>query len=247
MSMDPTADQPSPDPTAPIPPADPTSPIDASQLPPASPWAGASTTPVPEAPAAPVPEMPPTSFPTGGAYGTDQPYPQPGYGQPAPQSPYGQPAQPGAGYPGYGQGQPGYGQGQPGYGQAGYDPATGQPYGQQAYGPGYPYPSGPVPGAYGSTPGYGGVYGQDHPQGTIVLILGILGIVMCGVLAPIAWIMGRKALREVDASGATVSNRGQLQAGMVCGIIGTVLWGLGILAYGALIVFVASSAGTTRI
>ena len=48
--------------------------------------------------------------------------------------------------------------------------------------PGYqPY----GPGRYG---------GYEHPQGTTILVLGILSLVVCGILGPIAWSMGSKAL-----------------------------------------------------
>ena len=33
----------------------------------------------------------------------------------------------------------------------------------------------------------------EHPQGTTILVLGILSIVVCGLLAPVAWGMGNKA------------------------------------------------------
>jgi hypothetical protein len=70
---------------------------------------------------------------------------------------------------------------------------------------------------------------MEHPQATVILVLGILSIVFCQITGPFAWIMGRKALREIDASGQTYSNRGQVQAGMICGIVGSVLLVLVIL------------------
>jgi len=143
----------------------------------------------------------------------------PQFGQPSPsQQPYGQPGQ-----------QPGqpYGQGQ-------------QPYGQQpAYQPGTPMP------AYGP---HGGVYGgNEHPQGTIILILGIVSIVFCQLTGPFAAIMGRRALKEIDASGRVYTNRGQVQAGFVCGIIGCVLLVLVVLyivfIFGAIILAATSAGG----
>ncbi|WP_248580260.1 DUF4190 domain-containing protein [Nocardioides sp. InS609-2] len=144
-------------------------------------------------------------------YEQTSPYPQPGtYGQPAP-------------------GQPGYGQ--PGYGQQGYGQ---QGYGQQPYGqPGY---------AYG-----GGVAGQPHPSSTTALVLGIIGlagIMFCGgitlVLSPFAWAMGRKAVREIDASPGTYSGRDKAKGGQIMGIIGTVLLVLGLVALTVLIVSLAT-------
>jgi hypothetical protein len=105
--------------------------------------------------------------------------------------------------------------GQPGYGEQGYgQPGYGQPgYGQQ---PGYGYPP---PMVYRA---------PDHPQAATAMILGILGLALCQVIAPFAWAMGKKTVAEIDASQGQLGGRGQAQAGYVCGIIGTVLLGLGI-------------------
>jgi hypothetical protein len=43
-----------------------------------------------------------------------------------------------------------------------------------------------------------------------------------GVLcAPVAWVKGSRAKREIDAAPGVYGNRGQAQAGVVMGIIGT--------------------------
>jgi len=72
---------------------------------------------------------------------------------------------------------------------------------------------------------------QPHPQGTTILVLGILGIVICGFLAPVAWVMGNNALAEIDRNPAAYSNRSTVNGGRICGIIGTVLLVLYILFY----------------
>ncbi|GAA2209138.1 hypothetical protein GCM10009850_045960 [Nonomuraea monospora] len=78
-----------------------------------------------------------------------------------------------------------------------------------------------------SYPNYGpGNYGpppQSHPNGTVILVLGIVSLVACMFTGPFAWSMGNKALREIDESGYYYENRGMVQAGRICGIIGTVL------------------------
>ena len=73
--------------------------------------------------------------------------------------------------------------------------------------------------------------GYAHPQGTTVLVLGILSVVVMPLLGPFAWIMGRRALREVDSSGVPASNRQMLVGGLVTGIIGTVFLVMGALAF----------------
>lgn len=85
------------------------------------------------------------------------------------------------------------------------------PYGYPAYG------------AYGPPP--------DHPQATTILILGILGLVFCQILGPVAWVMGKRALNEIDASGGALGGRSNVMVGYVCGIISSVLIILGILFF----------------
>ncbi len=86
----------------------------------------------------------------------------------------------------------------------------------------YPPPPPPM-----QQPGYG--YTPDHPRATIALVLGIVSLVLCSVLGPVAWVVGGRAVREIDASGGRLGGRGQAKAGQVLGIIATVLLVLGIL------------------
>ena len=102
------------------------------------------------------------------------------------------------------------------------------PPGQPPYG-NYP------PNQYGmSPPGFA----PEHPQATLVLILGIVGIVVCGVVAPFAWVMGSRVVKEIDASNGQLGGRSQANAGRICGIVGTVLFGLGLL-FAVVIVIIA--------
>lgn len=55
------------------------------------------------------------------------------------------------------------------------------------------------------------------------LVLGILGIVLCPLLGPVAWVLGRKGEQEIDSSGGAVGGRGLATTGKVLGIVGTVL------------------------
>lgn len=64
---------------------------------------------------------------------------------------------------------------------------------------------------------------QDHPRATTALVLGILGLVVCLLLAPFAWRIGKKAVGEIDASGGRIGGRGSAQAGYVLGLIGTIV------------------------
>ncbi|SUA74038.1 Uncharacterised protein [Nocardia otitidiscaviarum] len=87
-------------------------------------------------------------------------------------------------------------------------------------------------------PAYGYGPPPDHPQATTIMVLGILGLVFCQLLGPVAWIMGSKARREIDASGGTLGGRSSVTAGYVCGIVATCL----MLLYFAFIV-IAIGAG----
>jgi hypothetical protein len=65
----------------------------------------------------------------------------------------------------------------------------------------------------------------DHPLAMNVLIWGVVGVCCCAVGGPIAWIRGRRVLREIAASGGTMGGRSAALVGYVLGIIGT-LWAL---------------------
>ena len=70
----------------------------------------------------------------------------------------------------------------------------------------------------------GGTYRQAH-RGSMILTLGIFALVCNMMLVPgiLAWIMGRADLKEIDAGRMDPEGRGMTQAGMVLGIIGTLL------------------------
>jgi hypothetical protein len=90
-----------------------------------------------------------------------------------------------------------------------------QPYPQQPYQPGMPqFPSYVLP---------------DHPKATSALVVGLIavaGTFLCGlpVLAsPVAWVLGAQARNEIRRSPQQWGGEGKATAGMVLGIIGTVL------------------------
>lgn len=85
--------------------------------------------------------------------------------------------------------------------------------------------------ASASPPTWGAPSGYAHPQGTTVLVLGILSVVVMPLLGPFAWAMGHRALKEVDRSGVPATNRSMLVGGMVTGIVGTVFLVLGTLGF----------------
>jgi hypothetical protein len=66
-------------------------------------------------------------------------------------------------------------------------------------------------------------------RGTLVLILGILSLICCGLLGIPAWIMGNADLKEMSAGTMDPSGQGTTNAGKICGIIGTILGALQLL------------------
>jgi len=60
-------------------------------------------------------------------------------------------------------------------------------------------------------------------RGTLILVLGILGLVVCGPLGIAAWVMGNGDLKEMDAGAMDPSGRSTTNAGRICGIIATIL------------------------
>jgi hypothetical protein len=74
-----------------------------------------------------------------------------------------------------------------------------------------------------------------------VLVLGILSLVICGLLGPVAWVKGNTARKEMAAQpGVQWSNRGSITAGRICGMIATIFLIIGVVAFVALI---AASGG----
>lgn len=109
-----------------------------------------------------------------------------------------------------------------------YPPVNPTPYGQPA----------------GSQSPYGGAKPQ-HPQATTTLVLGIVSIVLvfmcCLPLGIAPWIMGSKAIKQVDANPGMYEGRGQLVAGKVMGIVSTVLFVVGIIVFVALFALIIAS------
>jgi predicted Zn finger-like uncharacterized protein len=64
-------------------------------------------------------------------------------------------------------------------------------------------------------------------RGALVLTLGILSLVVCNPLGPVAWIMGNNDLAAMRAGRMDPSGQGITQAGQICGIIGTIFLILG--------------------
>jgi hypothetical protein len=85
-------------------------------------------------------------------------------------------------------------------------------------------------------------------RGTLILVFGIIGLVMCQPLGIAAWIMGNGDLRAMREGRMDPSGEPLTTAGKVCGIIATVMLCAGVLMGCAyflivMVVFGAAAAG----
>ncbi|MEV0544897.1 DUF4190 domain-containing protein [Nocardia salmonicida] len=85
----------------------------------------------------------------------------------------------------------------------------------------------------------------EHPESTAVLILGILGLAMCGLCAPFAWVKGRKVVAEIDASGGQIGGRSQANAGYIMGIVGSCVLGVSILVVAGSVLLLVMTADSS--
>jgi hypothetical protein len=90
----------------------------------------------------------------------------------------------------------------------------------------------------------------DLPKATTALIFGIVAVagaffcVLPILVSPVAWILGAQARKEIRAAPQQWGGEGRATAGMVLGIVGTVLLALGLVAI-AIFVIVAVSTSSS--
>lgn len=85
-----------------------------------------------------------------------------------------------------------------------------------------PYPPGPP----GTKPSPSDRFFQDltYSRAKSALLLGLVSVFCCGFLTgiPAIWV-GLRAIRDIDASDGRLRGRGTAKAGIVLGVIGSVL------------------------
>lgn len=108
----------------------------------------------------------------------------------------------------------------------------------------------PPPGSAAPQPQPQPGYPQPHAggghlkpdRGTLILVLGILSLVGCGLFTGIpAWVMGNGDLKEIDAGRMNPGGRGSTNAGKICGMISVILTCVCGGGYAALILFAAAA------
>ncbi len=73
--------------------------------------------------------------------------------------------------------------------------------------------------------------GMKPHRGTLVLVLGILGLIICQPVGIAAWLMGNADLKEINAGTMDPEGKTLTQIGKILGIIATVLLALGIVLF----------------
>jgi len=70
---------------------------------------------------------------------------------------------------------------------------------------------------------------QEASQSTTILVLGILGLLCCGPLGIVAWVMGNNEIQAIDAGRRDPANRGTANAGRIVGIVATVFLAISVV------------------
>ena len=88
-----------------------------------------------------------------------------------------------------------------------------------------------------------------HPQAMTSMGLGIAALagvfifLLPILLSPFAWWLGAKAKREIAAEPERWSGSGEAQAGVIMGVIGTVILAVGLVALAVVAFFISVVAG----
>lgn len=87
--------------------------------------------------------------------------------------------------------------------------------------------------------------GQQPHRGTMILVLGILGLVLCVICGIIAWVMANADLRAMASGQMDRSGEGLTKAGKICGMISVILnvIGIGLWLVMMLVMGAAAAAG----
>lgn len=82
----------------------------------------------------------------------------------------------------------------------------------------------------------------DRTNAGTALAVSIIGIILCGVFAPVGMVMGRNELQRIDAGQGDPGARGMAQAAWIIGLIGTIILVVGVIVLVLFFVILASAA-----
>ena len=77
------------------------------------------------------------------------------------------------------------------------------------------------------TPGYSV---QPH-RATLVLVMGVLGLIICGIFGIIAWVMGTADQRKMREGSMDPTGMNTTNVGRILGMVSCAIWGLTIAYY----------------
>jgi hypothetical protein len=80
-------------------------------------------------------------------------------------------------------------------------------------------------------------------RGTLILVLGILGLLLCQPLGIVAWILGNGDLKEMAAGAMDPAGKDLTNIGRILGIVAAILMVLGIIFAIGMVVLGMGAAG----
>jgi hypothetical protein len=83
-------------------------------------------------------------------------------------------------------------------------------------------------------------------RGTLILVLGILAFVICGLFGIPAWIMGSADLKAMAEGRMDPEGEGMTKAGYILGIVSSVLVILGVVLGGLWVILIATMVAKGR-
>jgi divalent metal cation (Fe/Co/Zn/Cd) transporter len=72
---------------------------------------------------------------------------------------------------------------------------------------------------------------REPHRGVLILVLGILSLILCGVLGIFAWMMGKRDLALIRSGRMDKEGEALTKVGYILGIVGTILFLLQLLLF----------------
>ena len=89
--------------------------------------------------------------------------------------------------------------------------------------------------------------GRVEPhRGTLILVLGILGLLVCGFLGIAAWLMGKSDLEKMRRGQMDREGEGLTKAGYILGLVAVILMAVGLVIFLAMMVLGFGMAAAGR-
>jgi hypothetical protein len=89
--------------------------------------------------------------------------------------------------------------------------------------------------------GYGGPRQPLKPhRGSMILVFGILGLLVCLIFGILAWVFGNQDLREMDAGVMDPEGRDLTNVGRILGMVACGLAIAGLVIYAVVMIFFAA-------